>query len=355
MITIVSPRHGAVLNRHDGVEDDGGLTVRVEGRCGRDGPVTVNGSAAKCTAGAFTARVTLTSRQTVIEARCGAASAAVTALYDRGSFPRYRFSLDDNIRFLRDIARSGCRSLFDHPYMALWRRLHRTYGTKVNCNVYFQGDGFDLSMMPDRYRGEWRDNAHWFRLTFHALQNDPAEPYLRAGYEEVARDFDRVTAEIRRFAGEEVTNTFTTIHWGEATREGCRAVRDRGILGLCGYFHLGAEGRPKVSYYLDADATRHLAGRQFWKDFGTDLLFIRHTMVINTVPAADIAPALEATAANPHQRDAMELMIHEQYFYPDYRAYLPDYADRCETAVRWVTDHGHRPVFWSDGFLGTPE
>jgi hypothetical protein len=46
-------------------------------------------------------------------------------------------------------------------------------------------------------------------------------------------------------------------------------------------------------------------------------------------------------------------MIHEQYFYPDYVAYEPDYRDRVERAIRWVTKRGYKPVFFGDGFLGT--
>jgi hypothetical protein len=45
-------------------------------------------------------------------------------------------------------------------------------------------------------------------------------------------------------------------------------------------------------------------------------------------------------------------MIHEQYFYPHYCAYIPEYAERCETAIRWVTERGYTPVFYGDGFLG---
>ncbi|MCL5744184.1 MAG: hypothetical protein M1541_09705 [Acidobacteria bacterium] len=48
----------------------------------------------------------------------------------------------------------------------------------------------------------------------------------------------------------------------------------------------------------------------------------------------------------------IELMIHEQYFYPDYRAYEPDYRARVERAIEWVTRRGYKPVFYKDGFLG---
>jgi hypothetical protein len=206
--------------------------------------------------------------------------------------------------------------------------------------------------MPDTYKRQWQDNADWFRLTFHALQNEPARPYLTAGYEQVAHDFDLVTNEIVRFAGTEVLDPFTTIHWGEATREGCRAVRDRGIRGLAGYFVLNQEGAPAVSYYADRDLTQYMACHDYWKDFAEDLFFIRHDLVINSFALPKIVPLLEAISADPHQAEILELMIHEQYFYPDYRAHLPDYAERCETAVRWVTERGYAPVFYGEGFLG---
>jgi hypothetical protein len=171
----------------------------------------------------------------------------------------------------------------------------------------------------------------------------------------MAEHYDMIVEQILRFAGDPVMNTFTTVHWGEATREACRALRDRGIRGLCGYFRLDNEGEPTVAYYVDKAHTTYLGKRDYWKDVAEDMVFITHDMVINGVPLERIASDLDAVAASPHQRDVMELMIHEQYFYPDYVAYLPDYADRCEAAVRWMTENGYEPVFWSDGFLGVSE
>jgi hypothetical protein len=75
-------------------------------------------------------------------------------------------------------------------------------------------------------------------------------------------------------------------------------------------------------------------------------------LVINLFPLADIVPRLEQVAADPHQAEIIELMIHEQYFYPDYVAYEPDYRQRVERAIEWVSQHGYKPVFYSDGFLG---
>ena len=51
----------------------------------------------------------------------------------------------------------------------------------------------------------------------------------------------------------------------------------------------------------------------------------------------------------------MDLFTHEQYFWPFYRNYIPDHFARLDTALRWVTEHGYKPVFLHEGFLGAPE
>jgi hypothetical protein len=58
--------------------------------------------------------------------------------------------------------------------------------------------------------------------------------------------------------------------------------------------------------------------------------------------------------AKPDQAEILDLMTHEQYFWPFYSAYLPDHPQRIETAIRWATDRGYEPVFLHEGFLGLP-
>jgi len=355
-IKITEPFDGDILNHLHGDVTPDGLEIIVRGTCPSDAKVTVNGLPANVAGGEFSAAVCISQRENTLTAEANGESDSILVLYDRNSFKRYRFSLDDDCWFLRDIAGSRYKSLFENPYMALWKRLHDRYGTKINCNIYYQCEDFNLSMMPDTYESEWADNADWFRLTFHALQNEPRDPYINATYDEIAQDYDLIVNEILRFAGEEVMNTFTTIHWGEATLEACRAVRDRGIKGLCGYFVL-KDGAPAVSYYLDTAHAEHLSQRDCWKDTKEDLIFIRHAMVCNMRYAQppDIGPYLEELVANPYQGEVLELMVHEQYFYPEYQVHLPDYEERCDTAIRWVTENGYEPVFYSEGFIGTPE
>ena len=109
-------------------------------------------------------------------------------LWDRNSFPRYRLSTDDNILFLRDIARHAdtYRSIFENPYLAFWHEMRVKYGIKIHFNIYYEADGFNLSQMPDKFRAEWQANANWIQLSMHARSNEPDRPYLHASAEQAS-------------------------------------------------------------------------------------------------------------------------------------------------------------------------
>ena len=71
-----------------------------------------------------------------------------------------------------------------------------------------------------------------------------------------------------------------------------------------------------------------------------DILIVRQDIVLNSVPLERIVPHLERQAADPGQSEVMQLLLHEQYFYPYDRHYLPDFRARVERAIEWVTSHG---------------
>ncbi len=354
-LRITDPPDGAILNRHDGRVTAAGLEIEVRGECPAGAQVRVNGRAAAVSAGSFTARVVLARHENEVIAECGAERARAIYLWDRRSFPRFRVSTDDNIWFLRDIALNAGQysSLFENPYLAFWREMNRKYGAKVHFNIYYETDGFNLSQMPEKFKSEWQRNRDWIRLTFHARANDPDRPYLNAPASQVIADYRLVTREIERFAGKPLLSPVTTIHWGELTREAAIALRKEGIRILPSYFEI-RDGRPRVSYYLDLERVKYASRRDYWKDTETDLIFVRHDIVMNTAPLAKIVPHMERLAADPHQSEVLELMIHEQYFYPSYRAYQPDFKQRVETTIAWAVKKGYKPVFFGDGFVGAP-
>ncbi len=357
-LRITSPWSGDILNRHDGEETEESLTIAVEGAARPGAAVQVNGVETRADDdGRFACRVSITERRTRLTARSGDASDSVVVLWDKASFPRYRFSVDDNIEFLKDL---GTRpddypSLFDHWYLAFWRRMHEEFGAKIHINIYFQTveRDFTLEQMPDKWKDEWIANSEWLHLSFHALQNLPNRIYKDATPERVGRDYDLVVEQIKRFASDAVLTSETTVHWAEAPKDACRALRARGIDRLIGIFR---KRRPDqiitTGYYLDAATCEHIAGRDYWYDEETDLLFIDCDQVVNSYPLDQIVPCLEQQAANPHTAELIELLIHEQYFREEMEIYQPDIQDKVRAALTWVTERGYRPVFWSEGFAG---
>lgn len=57
-------------------------------------------------------------------------------------------------------------------------------------------------------------------------------------------------------------------------------------------------------------------------------------------------------SASPRTAEVMDPFTHEQYFWPFYRNYLPDHADRLDVMLRWVTERGYEPVFFHENYPG---
>ena len=354
-IRIEEPFHGAVLNRHHGQVCDGGLRIRVRGSAPADSRVLVNGEPSRQSGQQFEADVVLRQPETdIVAALAGSPQTrhAVRVLWDRHSRPRYRFAVDDNSFFLRDIWQKQYPSLFDCFYLAMYRDLHKKYGTKFVLNIFYTtADEFDLTKFPDRYRGEWRDNAGWLKLAFHAHANMPNNPYLDAPPEQVIADFDKIREQILRFAGEETYSPTTIVHWGMVRPTAWKPLADRGVKVLSGYFERRKDDW-SVNYRMDPVRSEYLSRHDALKDFPSGIVFSNIDLVCNTVPLDQILPRLDEIGKDPNQAEIIDLMTHEQYFWPFYSNYLPDHPQRIETAIRWAADRGYEPVFLHEGFLG---
>ncbi|MCS7238947.1 MAG: twin-arginine translocation signal domain-containing protein [Thermoguttaceae bacterium] len=353
------PFHGAVLNYRHGRQVDGGLEITVSGIAPVEYRVTVNGQEATRAGQRFFAPVVLRERVTEIvavsEGITGRQEHRVRVVWDRHSFPRYRFAIDDNSFFLRDIAQNGYRSLFDCFYLARLRELHQKYGTKFVLNIYYTtGDDFNLSKFPDRYRSEWADNAEWLRLAFHAYADEPARPYQNASPNKLAADYDLVAEQVLRFAGEQTWTPTTIVHWGMVLPVALPVLRQRGVRVLSGYFRkIG--GLWDVNYNLDPIRSEYLYRHDALMDFDVDIVFSKIDVVCNTMTPAQVVQTLAPLVEDVNTAEIMDLMTHEQYFWSFYSNYLPDHWERVEAAIRFVSERGYKPVFLHEGFLGAPE
>jgi len=229
---------------------------------------------------------------------------------------------------LRDIAQKNYRSLFDSFYLKMLRDLHRKYGVKFSLNIYYTtGDDFKLLQFSDRYKSEWRDNAHWMKLTFHAYANNPGRPYEDAPPEKLLADLDLVASEIRRFAGEETYVPPTIIHWGMTRPSGAEAVGHAGRAGI----ERILQARRSLRYQLSFERrdfrvpmdSRRVEGLQ------QRIVFSRVDIICNMVPLNEIVSVLEPQINDPNTAEIIDLLTHEQYFWKfDEGCYLPDHPQR---------------------------
>jgi len=351
-IRITSPWDGDILNRHDGPETSEGLTIRIEGTAPANQAVSVDGRQAEHDGEAFSAEVLLTKLETTIVAECPSGSDQVTVLCDRQSYKRYRFSVDDNILFLKDLAEQAPHSIFDHWYLAFWQEMHDRFGTKVHINIYHQTEGFILPEMHDKWRKEWAANADWLHLSFHGLENEPAHIYRNAPGRRLARDWEWVMDEIYRFATPAVTGDTTTVHWAESTREGVEQLYARGIRKLIALPNFDVSGEPRTCYHLDKAQAQHLRERDAWRDPETGMIFVTCDEVVNSYAPDDVVKVLDGQEESPHTCEMIELLIHEQYFREELEIYKEDIKQRVIAALEWVTERDYEPCFWCDGFLG---
>jgi len=362
MFDLTFPRHGALLNRHSGTERADGLTVVVRGVCDSAGNISVNGVPARREGRTFQAEITLRACFNPIKAELqddfGKLTREIQVVWDRGSFLRYDFFIDDNSFFLTDLARELPHSLFEHFYLKFLRKMHDQYGTCFTLNLFFRNDHepFDLTMVPDRWKGEFADHADWLKLSFHAYSEFPDRPYQNTPPEKIAADFDLVYQEVCRFAGEASFIPPEALHWAMARPSAFAELRKRGVKLLEGQFvsprtgisDAGEEERiTDVGYFRSLNDALYLEENRYLFDSRCNILFWRNDCTANLWSVDEIRKMVGGV-----ERDTIGLATHEQYSFPRYFNYLADHFERIETAIRTATERGYKPVFFHDGILG---
>jgi hypothetical protein len=280
----------------------------------------------------------------------------------------YRISVDDGILFLQDIAKnqSVYKSIFENPFLAVFKKAHDLYGTKVHINIYYEytdecmkffgkhKDHFNLSMAPDKYKEEFKANSAWLRFSFHARADCPDNPYIDTTMKRMDDDIDLVHREIVRFIGKDSLSNVTSLHFGASNIGGTRTLRNNGYKGINDYFELDSEGNPWVAYHYPKEVVENFANRDFWVDTVENIVCAKTDLVLNLFKLPEIVPQLEKIKSNPHISGFIELIIHEQYFYEDYVNHIPEYANIVLTAAEWAYKNGYEPSFLSEVMFDMP-
>ena len=229
--------------------------------------------------------------------------------------------------------------MFDHPYLAMYRRLHEEFGLKVQLNLFYRMDAFDLSQVSAGYYAEWEANSDWLKLSFHAeLEN--IKPYQSSNYDEVYKDCKHVNEHIKCFASPAALATTTTIHYCLLTEEGLKAMEDNCVFGLLGLF--GSNEKPRTSYGIEESKAEKIRNGEILK-IGK-ISFASIDIVLNCFSIKEILEQL----MHMRQRNCIRVMIHEQYFYEDYRHYQPEFEEKLRSAFSFLSEHDYQSSFYEN-------
>ena len=295
--------------------------------------------------------------------------------------------IDDVVFVLRDIARQRPKSIYDHPFMAMLKKAHDLYGLRIQLNIFLRtdffygSDEFTLADMPCDYKEEWASASDWLKFGFHAKQEFPDYPYVNARYEDVKIDFGYLIEHVKRFACEDNIALGIVPHWNTMSKDGCRALHDLGaklIHTTCGPVH-EYNGDPtslpyghvfRLLHNRQAETKCHSRGSRnkaidnsicaynhmpFPKeetnankllakfDSETGLYFknLSNGIIHNLYKFSELYECLSPFLEDEY----VSIGNHEQYFYPEYFSYQPEYAMKLIETAKILSQNGYEFTF----------
>ena len=160
------------------------------------------------------------------------------------------FSVDDTIDVFKYLTENKCSSVFQNPTLKAFKELNEKYGFKVSMYCFYETDGFNLSMCPDKYRDEFRQNANWLKFGFHAL-NEKTD-YANGKAENFGEDLNKTLTALRNTVSEEAVTYNVRLGFGHGNIECIKKMKE-----CCKQFNVlyGVDDTRKV-YYLDENENK---------------------------------------------------------------------------------------------------
>lgn len=82
------------------------------------------------------------------------------------------FSVDDTIAIFENLTKQEYTSCFEDPALSFLKKLNEQYGLKVSMYCFFESkSGFCLSDATAKFKDEFKENSHWLKFGFHALDS----------------------------------------------------------------------------------------------------------------------------------------------------------------------------------------
>lgn len=295
------------------------------------------------------------------------------------------FYIDDTIWVLRDLTRTRPASVFDTPLFKVLKEAHDKYGLKAQLNLFYRTDSFygydefSLADVTDAYKKEFEAASDWLKFAFHAKEEFPDYPHVNATYEDTKKLFHDIEREVFRFAGEKSFTYAVCPHWLPVSEAGVRALYDCGVRLMdvtvgdveeytgdpnsLPYGHAArllnnrqpearvfTRGGRDVAISRSVCAYNHFTPEEDAKVCGlstlldekTGMRFKRYcSACINLTPYDEIEDEFSKLVDSEY----IGICDHEQYFYEDYFAYQPDYADKIYKMCEILTKNGFEFIF----------
>lgn len=112
------------------------------------------------------------------------------------------FSVDDATEIFWTIYNNPqYESIFDEPRMKMLKDFHEEYDADVTLFLYEELYDWNMDMFPTKYKREFKANADWLKLGWHAYnENNPSD--YKISSEQMIESFERTYTDIIRFAGD---------------------------------------------------------------------------------------------------------------------------------------------------------
>lgn len=345
LLKVTFPIEGELLNASHAVSIDSSnrsMRIGLQGTSLPHARIFVNGVECHSDShGVFSQEVNVQGAFPEIQVSSDSRTILVHPVCDFNPTRRYNFFIDDNSFFLTEIAQKKYASLFDCFYLRFLRSMHEKYGVKVTLNTFFRNDHhpFDMTQMPDSYKSEWQDNAHWLRMAPHAYSEFPDAPYSKVFPEKLPEHFEAIHQQICRFAGEASFFPPVIMHFYSVNhKQSMNYLKTNGMHCFT---------RPE-SFWNDL---KEQHGREFFGlyDFQHRQLQIPLGFMCNLKTIPELTREISNAAKSPG-RLLFNFGTHEQYSFPFYQNYIPNHFERVDTALRLLTEQDYHCVYFNEEF-----
>lgn len=263
---------------------------------------------------------------------------------DRDKKQYIHFSFDDVYACLKDITvhAGQYKSIFENETFAWMKNMNAVYGAVFSLYTFnhFTGDPvYDISDMPACYAAEFKENASWLKIGFHA--KDELKNYTKDEPDGIVEDYKKFLSAILKATDHDANCIDRVVRLGffAGTKKNVLAIRDH-ELGLKGLVSADDDRQP---YYFD-EAEKDLVCEtgELWLD---ELLFLRSQPRIEGLQSTDALIERIRTYTEPK---VIELFSHECCF--TRMSMVEGYSMRAlyEYFIKWAFEKGYGFGFAQD-------